>query len=82
MDQLNVNLTPEMLALVPVVAAIIQVLKRIPVIAKISNWIPFLSVGISLSLCYISGIKDPTVPAIVVGLMSSGGYDLLRAPAK
>lgn len=82
MDQSTVNLTPEMLAIVPVVAFLLQLLKRIPAVAKMKSWLPLVSVGTSIGLCYLLGVQDPVTPAIVIGLTASGGYDLLRTPTQ
>lgn len=79
-ETLNITLTPQMLALVPVVAAILQMVKRVPQIEQIKGWLPFASLGIALGLCYITGVKEPILPAIVIGLVASGGYDVLKKP--
>jgi len=78
MEQVVIELTPEMLALVPVVAAIIQVLKKIPAIAKIKGWLPFVSVGISLGLGYIAQVPDPVLSAVIIGLVAVGGYEIVK----
>lgn len=82
MEELSVTLTPEMLALVPVVAAILQMVKRVPQVEQIKSWLPIASLGISLGLCYLTGMKDPILPAIIIGLVANGGYDILKRPKK
>ena len=78
-DTLTISLTPAMLALVPVVATILQVLKKVEVVQKFKEWLPFASIGLSLALCYLTKMPNPMLPSIVIGLVASGGYDLLRS---
>jgi hypothetical protein len=78
----TIQLTPAALALVPIVAAILQVLKRIEVIAKLSQWLPFVSMGIALGLGYLTNIPDPIVPSILIGLLASGSYDAVKSISK
>ena len=80
MENLTIELTPAMLALVPVVAAILQVLKRVEAIQKVKAWLPFAAIGVALALGYLTKMPDPIIPSIIIGLVSSGGYDLLKTP--
>ena len=64
--------------LVPIVAALLQVLKRIPQIEKIKNLMPFVGIAVSIVICYASKVVNPTVTGIIVGLVASGGYDLIK----
>ena len=82
MEELTITLTPAMITLVPIVGAILQVLKRIEAIQKIKEWMPFLSVGIALGLGFLTKMPDPILPSVIIGLVASGGYDLLKAPSK
>lgn len=75
---LEIELTSEMLALVPIVAAILQVAKRIKAVENLKEWFPFLSVAVAYGLCYFSGVTQPVMPSIVIGLVASGGYDLVK----
>jgi len=79
-NQFTVTLTPSMMALVPVVGAIVQILKRIEAIQKVSEWLPFFSVGIALGLGYLTNLDNPVMSSVVIGLVASGGYDLLKSP--
>ena len=81
-ETLNIELTPAMLALVPVVAAILQVIKRVEVMQKLKAWLPFVSIGIALGLGYLTKMSNPILPSIIIGLVASGGYDLLKSPSK
>ena len=78
METLSVKLTPEMLALVPAVAVLLQVLKKIPILDKIKSWFPFVSIGIALGLSYATSLPDPILSSIIIGLTASGAYDLVK----
>jgi len=78
MENLNVELSPAMIAFVPIVAAIIQMLKRIPHFEKFKEWLPFFSMVIAWALLYYQGVQNPILPAVMIGLTACGGYDLLK----
>lgn len=84
----NIQLTPEMLALVPIVALLIQLLKNLPLVAKILPYLPFISIVIAYVLAIIqlgtANWQVSIIPAIAVGLIASGAYDAVKAitPAK
>ena len=80
MENLIVKLTPEMLVLVAVVGALLQVAKSLDAVKQVKQWLPFFSIGIALALAYLTKMPDPVLPAIIIGLVASGGYDLLKAP--
>ncbi len=78
MEDLTFQMTPQVLALIPVVAAILQVLKRIEPIQQVKQWLPFIAIALSIGLAYLTKVPDPIMPGIVAGLMAGGSYDLLR----
>ena len=82
MQNLNVELTPAMLALVPVVAAILQMVKRLPLPIQVKEFLPGASMLIALGLLYSQSVPDPILPSVIIGLMASGGYDLLKQKKK
>lgn len=82
MEELTVTLTPAMLAIVPVVAAVVQAIKRLEVVAKYKQWLPFMSIGIAYGIAYFTQVPDPVVPSILIGLAASGGYDLFKVKKK
>ena len=82
MNEITVQLTPEMLALVPVVAAIIQLIKRFDFVEKIKSYLPLISIGLGVGLSFATQMPDPVIPGLIIGLAASGGYDLLKAPIK
>lgn len=77
-EQITVTLTPLMLSIAPVVAAIIQILKQIPAIAKLTKWLPFGSIAVSYGACLLMNAPNPEVASIIIGLVASGGYDLFK----
>ena len=78
----NVTLTPQMMAAIPGIMFVVQALKLHPIIAKLGDWTPFLSMGCGIVWAYL--IKaEPTLSAqvvqgILVGLAASGGYASLK----
>jgi len=82
MESLNIQLTAEMLAMVPIAAAIIQLLKGLEILEQAKNWIPFIGLAISCGLAYLTKLPQPIYSGIIIGLVANGGYDLLRAPTK
>ena len=88
---IKVELTPGMLLLIPVVAALVQILKDrvlaikyIPVYVRdtIKSILPYISVGIAFGLlCYV-GIEKPLLESIMIGLSASGGYSAVKGSTK
>jgi len=78
METLSINLTPEMLALVPIVAALLQLVKSIKALSKLTDWFPVIAVGTGIGLTIITKVPDPVLPGIVIGLLAAGGYDFLK----
>ena len=79
------ELTPEALVLIPIVAAILQVVKSIATIDKLKPWFPFIGVAVAYVLALLSGVgpyNDAVMPAIVIGLSAAGAYDAVKAPSK
>lgn len=77
-EQLSLTLTPAMLVIVPIVATLLQVLKRIEIINKIKDWLPVISVVASILLAYLSGIGNPILAGVIIGLVAAGGYDVAK----
>lgn len=79
-ESLSFEVTPSMLILVPLVAALIQVIKRLPIIAKISDWLPLVSVAIATGLAMVNKMPNPIMAGVVIGLTAVGGYELIKKP--
>ena len=73
------NLDPEILMLVPLVTAILQVIKKIPQAKAILPFLPFVSMLVSLGLLYAQSNHLQVIPAITLGLMASGLYSGVKA---
>jgi hypothetical protein len=83
MEEFVVEVTPEMAVLVVIVGAILQVAKRIKALDKLKQWFPFLAIGVAYALATLSGDTENIVMAsVVVGLVASGGYDLIKGTTK
>lgn len=78
----NVVLTPEMLAVVPVIAILLQLLKSVPAIAKYSAWLPLVSVAIgiawSLAMKMGAGYGPQVITGVIVGVAAAGSYDVVK----
>jgi len=79
MENYSLTLTPAMLSLVPVVAAILQFAKRLEAVQKIKEWLPVISIGISFGLAQLTKLPDPIIGSVVIGLVACGSYDLLKS---
>ncbi|KKN58298.1 hypothetical protein LCGC14_0553780 [marine sediment metagenome] len=77
----NIELSPELLMLVPLVAALLEVLKRVPIIERIKEFMPFLAIATSVGVVYAQTQSLQIMPAIVMGLMASGAYSSVKAIA-
>lgn len=73
-------LTGESLIVVAVVAAVLQLLKRIPALAVLTAWLPLVSLGLGVGGAFLWGVTDPLPTGILIGLVASGGYDVLKRP--
>jgi hypothetical protein len=82
----EVVLTPQMMALVPAIAIVLQILKGIPALDKVKPWFPLLALGVSVALAMVLKMGTDTasqlVAGITMGLATSGGYDVARMQAK
>jgi len=79
MDNLSIELTPGMLALVPIVGALLQMLKKISYVERFKEWLPLVSMLISFGFLYYQNISDPLLPAVIIGLTACGGFDLMKS---
>lgn len=77
-EQLTLTLTPAMLAIVPIVAMLLQLLKRVELIQKYKDWLPVISIGASILLTYLATIANPIMAGIIIGLVAAGGYDVFK----
>ena len=78
----DIQLAPEMLALVPLVAAVLQVMKKIPIIDSLKEYMPFIAMVLSIGAVYAVTTELQIMPAVVMGLMASGAYDGVKAISK
>ena len=82
LDQLQIQLTPAMLVLVPVIGAVVQLLKAIPFVAQNSKWLPYVSIGVALGLGFLTKLPEPIISSVILGLAASGSYDLVKSSTK
>lgn len=81
-EDLTIQLTPAMMALVPVVALVLQVIKKVPALEQLKDWMPFVSIGVALGLGYLTKMPDPVMPSILIGIAASGTYSLAKSTVK
>jgi hypothetical protein len=81
---LSIELTPQMLAAIPLVTLAIQFIKTIPALAKWSAWFPLLSIVVSIVAAVLMKIgTDPqsmVLSGVVMGMASSGLYSSAKLP--
>lgn len=72
------------LVLIPIVAGVVEVLKRFIPDALTTRWTPVLSlvVSIGLSMLVIGTTRQAAVTGVVIGLSSSGLYSTVTNPFK
>ena len=75
----EIALSPEMIALVPVIAGILQALKKIPIIDQIKAYMPFISMLLGLGIVYAQTNEIQIIPAVMIGLTASGLYSGVKA---
>jgi hypothetical protein len=78
MEQLNIELTPAMLVLVPVVAAIIQMAKKLPIVSKYTEYLPIASLLLGVGGAYLQEIPNPILAGVMIGLTACGAFDVLK----
>jgi len=77
-------LTASMLALMPLVAAVVAELRRrVPVIEKNHKWaLPLLSVAIGVGLAFVTAQPEPIQDGLAVGVATCYAYDLIGGGIK
>lgn len=79
----SITLSPEMLAVIPGIAIVLQLAKSIPVISKLGSWTSLLSVALGIVYAILSkmGVTVPEqiVTGVLMGIAASGGYDTVTA---
>jgi len=78
----TITLTPAMMALVPVVALLMEVAKKLPYYNKIQGYSPVLAMGIGVGLAVASSVANPVIAGILIGIASSYGYDVFKTVKK
>lgn len=79
---METQLTPQMILLIPIVGAVIQLLKKIPQIQPYKEFLPIVAIVLGVLLVwaapYLGFLKD----GIIVGLGACGGYAMLKSKPK
>lgn len=77
MDE-TITLTPAMLALVPTVAMILQVIKKTPIFNYVKPYYPIISCATGILVAYCSGMDNSIVAGLMIGLSASAGYSQFK----
>ena len=76
-------LSPAMLALMPLIAAAVGLLRQIPIISKNAKWaLPILSVLVGVAVAFVSGQPDPAQSGMAIGIATCYAYDLGKGAIK
>ena len=78
LNSLTSTLPPSALVLIPMVAALIQMLKWVPLIQKFKDYLPFASLGLGIILAHTSHMANPVMVGIIVGLAAIGSYETIK----
>lgn len=78
MENLSLEMTPAMMVLVPMVAALIQFVKKIPQFESYNQWLPIVSLALGVGAAYLQNLPNPIMAGIIIGLTASGAYDVLK----
>ena len=86
MDNFATELSAEAMALVGVIAVIIQQVKGIKPIedlkARVPNIYNIVSMGLGIGAAYMLAIPNPIIAGIMMGLMASGAYSATKKEIK
>lgn len=81
MENFSFNFTPDMFAIVFCVAAVVQMLKRIPNVAQFSDWFALLSCVLGIGSAFLMGFDKPVIAGMIIGMVASGSYSLVKGAA-
>ena len=80
----TIQLTPAMLALVPIIAYFVQIIKSIITdyawFAKAKKFLPLVAVFFGIGLSYLCQIDNFVVAGILEGIAAVAGYETLKLP--
>jgi len=76
-NEANITLTPEAQKMIVVVAFLVQQIKVLPIIKRFKEYMGILPVILGVAGCLISGLPDPIMTGIFVGMSAIGGYKLM-----
>jgi len=79
MEDTTIQLTPAALALVPLIAGIIQQLKLLPIIAPARPYMSLVALVLGVALSFATSVANPVTSGLVIGLMAVGGYKVMGA---
>jgi hypothetical protein len=82
----NIEIPEIVFVLVPLIAALIQMLKQIiiniPRLTVLKEFLPIVSVALGISLSYLEHLNNPIIIGVMMGLSAAGAYDLYKSKNK
>jgi len=87
-EQMTVQLTPQMLTVIPILAVAMQMVKGLAPVEKekVKPFLPFVAVAAAIVLAILmkmgTGLEDQVVSGIIMGLATAGGYDAAKVRGK
>ena len=81
MDNLTTQLGPAGMILIPLVAGLVQQLKRVPGIVKLQEKFPVYltaALGFGIGAAYLMGLTNPAVAGVIIALSACGAYEAVK----
>lgn len=79
----TVDLTPQMLSIIPALVLLLQVLKGIEPLAKIKAWFPLIGIGIAVGLGILlrmgPDLQGQILAGVTMGLATTGTYEVAKS---
>lgn len=77
----EVTLTPYMLTCGSLILGLVQMLKDLPIVNRLRDWLPFLPMAMAVGFALADGWPAPLLNGVALGLLLTGGYKVANAPS-
>lgn len=85
-DVMEVQLTPQMLTVIPLLLMAMQMIKGFEPVAKLTAWFPLMTMAVAVVLAILMqmgpDVQSQVMSGVVMGLATCGGYDAAKLPGK
>ena len=87
MAQFGIELSPSMLAFVPLVAFLVQLIKETGLVENVKGLLPLVAIGLGIACSFLAakGLTtwyDPVLPGVMIGILATGGYEAFKNSRK